>query len=413
MKAFFIFVSLIVLGMISIPSTSFAQDIYDWSEPELPVLITTKGALIFIGKEKMPIRVYSWKASKGKNKKSSFIVDMDGDGKPDVVGAGKPIFVLNHMSDPVAYNKKGCNQVLVADFVADEKLDIACVNGKGITVYTHDLQMAWTAKINKNIKFCRAGDVNGDLKAELECRHGKSWARFDGSNGELIAGETKTEEVTHPISVGIDPADPDILNGKRAFDFDGDGTSEETLVVDGNAVAIRSHSKKVGLARFTLKSAPITALVKDIDGDKKVEIIIVTKKEILIASPDGKHTKSYSLNPKKYKRTPLAKLDSVYGNGFSDDKAAQKVVTEMNKKFSSCYSGQVRKNQFAGGGKMLVEAKVNKKGKVKSVTIHHSSLADKKVGKCVRGILKKLKFPAAAEDSATMNVSLSFTFRDQ
>ena len=393
-------------------STACAQELFDWADKEVPAVVLSQGNLVFIGKEKVPTRVYSWKAAKGKNKKNAYLVDMDGDGKADIVGAGKPMFVLNSTSDPVAFHKKGCAQALVADFTADNKNDIACINGGNITVFTHDLQLAWTSKINKKFSFCRAGDVNGDLKADLECKQGKMWTRFDGSSGDLLAGSTDTEEVSNPLNPGINAADASVLDGKLMFDFNADGTAEESLLKDGNAVAIRSRSLKKGLGRIELKSAPITALVKDLDGDKKLDIIIVTKNQIVIASPDGK-SKSFSLNAKKYKRSPIAKLDSVYGNGFeSNNDKAQKAVTAVNGKLSKCYASQVRKNQFAGVGKMLVEATVNKKGKVTHVTEHHSSLADKKVGKCVRGVLKKLKFPEATTDTASINISMTFTFRD-
>ncbi len=399
----------LVLGFAS---TASAQEIYDWNDAKVPAVVSSKGNLIFIGKEKAPNRVYSWKAAKGKNKQTVYLTDMDGDGKADVVGAGKPMFVLNSKSDPVAFHKKGCFQALVADFTADNKNDIACINGGSISVFTHDLQMAWTSKINKKLKFCRAGDVNGDLKADLECKQGKMWTRFDGSSGELLAASTDTEEVSAPLNPSIAASDARVLDGKTMFDFNADGTAEESLLKDGNAVAIRSRSLKKGLGRVELKSAPITALVKDLDGDKKLDIVVVTKNTIVIASTDGK-SKSFSLNAKKYKRTPIAKLDSVYANGFeSNNDNAQKVVNAINTKLSKCYASQVRKNQFAGVGTMLVEATVNKKGKVTHVTEHHSSLADKKVGKCVRGIVKKLKFPEATTDAATINISMTFTFRD-
>lgn len=402
----------LMVGISIASSNASAQEIYDWADTEVPAVVSSQGNLVFIGKEKAPTRVYSWKAAKGKHKKNAYLVDMDGDGKADVVGAGKPMFVLSSASDPVAFHKKGCFQVLVADFTADNKNDIACINGGSIAVFTHDLQMAWTSKINKKFSFCRAGDVNGDLKADLECKAGKLWSRFDGSTGELLAASTDTEEVTSPLNPGIGSADASVLDGKMMFDFNADGTAEESLLKDGNAVAIRSRSLKKGLGRIELKSAPISALVKDLDGDKKLDIIIVTKNQIVIASTDGK-SKSYSLNAKKYKRSPIAKLDSVYANGFeSQNENAQKVVSAVNAKLSKCYASQVRKNQFAGVGKMLVEATVNKKGKVTHVTEHHSSLADKKVGKCVRAIAKKLKFPEAATDAASINISMTFTFRD-
>ena len=64
-------------------------------------------------------------------------------------------------------------------------------------------------------------------------------------------------------------------------------------------------------------------------------------------------------------------------------------------------------------GQMLIEVSVDAKGKVTNVQQHHSSLADKGVGTCAKGVLKKLKFPELAADAASVNVTMYFTFEDQ
>ena len=233
-----------------------AQTLYDWNQPDVPAVVTTSSKVIFIGKKKAPVRVYSFKGSKGANKTSVYLADLDRDGSPEVVGAGRPLFTLASNSDPIKFSKKGCAQALVADFTEDNKLDIACVDGRNLKVYTHDLQMKWESKVPMTLKWCRAGDVNGDLKADLECNvGGKKFLRFDGAGGEMLTPKaTDTIEVQNPVNPTI--ADVGALDSKTMYDLDGDGTKKEALTKDGKSIFV--GSKKVAL-----DGEPLSALVKD------------------------------------------------------------------------------------------------------------------------------------------------------
>lgn len=399
---------------IAVPAT--AQTVYDWPDSEVGVIVQEGSSVFLVGKDKTVWRVYSWKGASGKEAQTAFFTDMNGDSSPDIVGAGKPSFGLKSNGDPVWFSSGGCDQVLVDDFYGgDKKKDLVCVKGKKVSAHTDDWQEIWSISVGRSYDGCRSADINGDLRADVECKWkgSKRWTRIDGSTGDALAAEADSAEIAEPNKVGVEPVGKAPLDGSAQFDFDGDGTAEESLLVDGNAVAVRSRSKKVGLGRIELGAAPLAAVVKDLDGDKKLDIVLVTKKEIIVSSPDGKDAKKFPLNAKKYKRAPVAELTSVYANGFADDAAAQKAVHDMQDKLASCYSTQVKKNQFAGVGQALLEVKVDAKGKVTKVEQHHSSMADKSVVKCAQGALKKGKFPAASGDSASVNVTLKYTFRDK
>jgi hypothetical protein len=397
-------------------NSASGQDLYDWPNSEVPAVVHDGGGLFFIGKDKTVWRVYKWRASSGDKKKAAFLTDIDGDSKADVVGAGKPTFALDHDSNPIWFHSGGCDQVLVSDFAADDKKDILCLNGKTLELRTWDWQMVWKISIGRRFDWCQAGDVNGDLKSDAECkqRGSKKYTRIDGSSGELLGADAETSEVANPDVPGIDPVDAKtILAGKKEFDLDGDGTAEESLLADGNAVAIRSRSKKSGLGRIEMSGKPTAALVKDLDGDKKPDVVVVSSKEIAIWSAGQKKPSKFPLSTSSYKRQPVANLQSVYANNFEDNAKAQKAVKDLNDKLANCYASQVRRNQFAGVGRTLLEVKVDKKGKVTDVAKHHSSVADKKVVSCAQNVLKKGDFPKATADSASVNVTLQYTFRDE
>ncbi|MEZ4461842.1 MAG: AgmX/PglI C-terminal domain-containing protein [bacterium] len=290
------------------------------------------------------------------------VTDIDGDGNPDVIGAGKPTFVVNHNADPV-FTLKSCDQVIVTDVAADSKRDLLCLNGNELGVYAYDGQLIWKAKTNARFDWCKAGDINGDLKADIECKikGSKKFTRYDGSNGEQLAAGTENAEVEETRMDLFAPLEPS---------------------QDG----------------YTLE--------RDLDGDGKPEKVLVGK-EIMIEG------KSFSTNAKKYKRLPLARLESVYANGFESDADAQKVVEGLNDKLSNCYTSQVRKNAFAGQGQVLIDLKIDKKGKASAADITFSGIPDKSVSKCAQGVLKSGKYPVPTGEQGTLNVRMFYTFRDQ
>lgn len=343
-------------------ASAFGQTVYEWPSKEVPVMISNTSGVLFLGKDKTVYRVYSWSQTKGAEKPGVIVTDIDGDGNPDVVGAGKPTFVLNHDADPV-FTLKSCDQVIVTDIAADNKKDLMCLNGNEIAIYTNDGQLIWKAKTTARYDYCKAADINGDLKADIECkiRGAKKFTRTNGPNGEQLAAATENSEIAE-TKMDLFP---------------------------GNALPADGFS-----------------MDRDLDGDSKPEKILIGK-DILIEG------KSFSLNAKKYKRVPVARLESVYASGFEADAAAQKVVEDLNDKLSKCYASQIKKNAFAGQGQVLIDLKVDKTGKATAAEITYSGIPDTSVSRCAQSALKSAKYPVPTDVEGKLNVRMFYTFRDQ
>ncbi|MFP4600851.1 MAG: AgmX/PglI C-terminal domain-containing protein [Persicimonas sp.] len=377
----------ILLISTGLAATALGQTkIYDWSDDKRPVLVQNDSGLIFITKEKKPDRVYNWSSKNaGDDFDNVYLVNLDGKGGKEVLGAGKPMFVLKENGDPMWSLDKGCKQTIVADFVADDKLDVLCNNGREMKVYTDDGQFVWSVSLGHTVEHCRAGDYNGDLKADLECKYrGRDqWARID-AEGEILAKDLSKPEISEG-GVDLDLASPsdekDVLDGKEGVELDGE---------------------------------VLAALTKDLDGDGSSEIVAVTQKTIYVISEDGSDVQKFPASAKKYNRKPFAKLNSVYASNFSDDAKAQKTVEDLQDKLSKCYAGRVTKNQFAGTGQIILSVSVDDKGKTTGVNRVHSEISDKAVETCAKKALEAGKYPAAKEGATgSINVNMKYTFRDE
>ena len=64
-----------------------------------------------------------------------------------------------------------------------------------------------------------------------------------------MADSAAPELDAHSPAVPMDPAGKASIEGKQQFDFNGDGTAEESVLGVENALVLKSRSKKVITAR--------------------------------------------------------------------------------------------------------------------------------------------------------------------
>jgi hypothetical protein len=410
---------IVAAGVFFVGQSAFAQtQIYDWPSQTYPVLVTTNGDLIFIDNEGMATRAYDWKAqSRGERDKALYLVDMDNDDSPEIVGSGTPTFVLNQDANAVWAHKDGCDQAIVADFVADDQLDIMCNNGRELKVYTYDGQFVWSLGLNRRIEQCRAGDWNGDLKADLECayRGSSQLARVD-AEGKLINGEASEHEIPEEANDldEVQPAGKAMIEGKEFFDLDGDGNADEKLTADGDAIVVGSKAKSKALARIELGGEALGAVVKKM-GEAGTHAFVITDGKIVVIGPDAEKKAEYSTDASDYERSPLAELKSVYANNFGEgnNKKAQDAVTAVQDKLSECYGSRVRRNPFAGTGKMLLQVSVDDKGSVSGVNKVHADITDDDILNCAKRALQRADYPKAEGGNGSINVNINYTFVDK
>lgn len=397
--------------------------LYDWGAKEAPVLVTNDSGVIFLGENRKAWRAYSWERAEGENKEGLFLVDLDQDGSSDVVAAGEPTFAIRSNSNPWWTLDEGCRQVIVANFAADDKPDIMCNQGTEIGIYTHDRQKVWTLDLGVRLDHCKAADINGDLKADLECRYAdrEAWIRVD-AEGDILAQESEESEIEETEN-GFDQASPvssEVWEGEKEYDLNGDGTAEESIVADGSALVLKSRSKKKAVARTDVGGEIRAALVKNLDGEGEPEIVALTDSRIVVLDNEGEKLGSYSSDAGEYKRYPVAKLKNAYGRKFADNNKASAAVEEANEKFAKCYEDRVRGKLLVGTGEVILNAYIGKDGSVDRIELMHSAIDDDEVESCAKDVLRGLEFPkpkkkedGEGRQTAKMNVILQFTFADE
>jgi len=387
---------------------------------ELIVAVSANGITFIDPKEKKVFRAFKSKRKSMKGYKPDWVIirDVDGDGTSDIIGAGAPAFIVTGGAAPIYSIPKGCGQFHLANFAGDKTQEILCRDGARFRLYNYDGQgPLWDYKITGlRLGVCNFGDLDGDLKADMECEVlGK---------GTYMQRSIEGEELGQRDSPQLDPPEDDTpgyatlmanyLKGQEAFDLDGDGSREESVLLDGKAIVVRSRASPKALARHEVGKA-FSVLVDDIDGDNKVEIVVGGAGKVFILSDEGKTLLEIKTDPKGLKRRADVKVARINANGLADssDTAVTAVIDKSKKKLSACYAGNVKKNAFTRVGNIVYALNVGAEGKVKKVEKLHSALDDKKVEGCLIKALKGAKFSKATGPGATVTLTLEFGFIDE
>jgi len=417
-------VGLVAFALLAVPAVAAAGgSMYDWNSEESPVLFTNDSGVFFLGSDLQVDRAYSWDRAGGQNKQSLFMVDVDKDGSTEVVGAGDPTFILAENGDPLWTIEEGCRQVIVADFAAADKLDLMCNRGTAVHIHLHDRQKVWSLDPGLGLDFCRAGDINGDLKMDLECEFDDrdGWIRLD-ADGKILA-KSSTEQEIPDDAIDLDAAQPvpaEVWNGGREYDLNGDGATEESITTDGSSIVIQSRSKKVAVARTSAREEVQAAMVKNVDGEGNPEIVALTSSEIVVMDGAGEIQEKFPANARNYSREPVAEFDSVYARKFSDKEKATSTVRDASDDFAECYADQVRSKFPTGTGQVILKGYIGSGGTVDDIELMHSEVNNSEVESCAREVLRGLDYPKPAsandeesDENATVNVVLQYTFSDR
>lgn len=410
--------AVVTAGFLCAASTAAAETkVYDWPDEQTPVLIHNDSGILLIGGEKKPLRAFTWSKNSGEYDQPLRLLDLNGDGTPQIIGSGTPTFVTDASGEPIFNFEDGCNQVVTADLVDGSNLDLVCVGRTEVRVHTPRGSRAWSADIGRAIDWCRAGDLTGDTSHDLECeyRGGGQFVRFRG-DGEVLttsAEETGIADYGRDLDF-VDPSTDAVFTGEESFDVDGDGSAGETLHAVDGALEIRKRGEEEPVARIDTAGDVVAAVVKDLDEDGQPEIVAVTDRRLYIISEGGEEVADFSADASDYSRVPHAEFAGLHTNGFGDsDDEVKEAVRAVQDDIAQCYGRRMRTAPFAGSGRFIMQVFVGEDGAVQQVNRRHSGIGDDTIEDCAENAIRGVDFPGAEEGRAMVNVNIMFSFRDE
>lgn len=405
----------VLLLMLPLASSAEEGAIYEWPSEEAPVLIENQSGLFLLGSDGSPLRVFSWNRNQGAEDRAVRLIDMDGDGNPNIVGSGTPTFVLQANGNPIFGEADGCRQVQVGRLVSRRGLDLVCVKRREVRAYTADGQFAWGFSPGVNIDYCRIGEVSGtgeDVECKLAGR--EQYVRISG-NGELL----NDAGTSHMVAAGdsrsyVRPVQEGVWTGEETFDLTGDGRPVERIVAVEAGLEIRRGEEEEPLFTVETGAKPLAAMVTTFGEEESSSIVALTANHIFVIRAAGEEVSRYSANAGRYRRVPHGELVSVFARGFGEgDSDAREAVRGVQAQISQCYGNRLRAHPFAGSGRQMVQVLVDESGAVKEVNQTASQVGDRQVEDCARQALRRGNYPAATEGQGTINVNIVFTFRDE
>ena len=205
----------------------------------------------------------------------SIVVDLDLDGRPEVVAGNTAYVGQGPTQGQVLWRVTNVAGVTIQDgyaaagnFDDDPNPEIVLVTRGWVLMLEHDGRVKWgPVHTDPTLHDLWAGpptiaDFDGDGKLEVAV-NGQRWLVVYGADG--------SERWRAPIE------DTTTATGSAAFDFDGDGAAE---LVYGDHFDVRIYRGKDGVILFRDRTGSSTGsespVIADLDGDGEAELVVVT-----------------------------------------------------------------------------------------------------------------------------------------
>ncbi len=209
----------------------------------------------------------------------SVAVDLNGDGRPELVGAKDNSYLS--VFDPKSGssgNKHSLGRPSVAVWAGEidgdgrPELVPTLAGGRDIMVLEDDLVAAWTRQIPDELGLVQGGDLDGDGQAEVVVLSA-AWKLYVLESDGSLAWQTES------LSVGkyTDAPVPDQL---LVQDLDGDGRAEIVAAAPGPAATIHvfdGRGEQVWRHALEGVSTPTRLAAGDIDGDGQAELMVTAE----------------------------------------------------------------------------------------------------------------------------------------
>jgi len=127
----------------------------------------------------------------------------------------------------------------------------------------------------------------------------------------------------------------------------------------------------------------------------------------LVARGGGGASAGSSLAPKKSKgpKARISLIKVVEIDGPREKKQVARLIRRHAPKLKRCYQKALKSNAELAGA-MEMTLRISAKGKVKAIAIKSDGVGDAKLGKCMKAMLKRARFPKAKGGTTTVRIKL-------
>ena len=393
-------------------ATAVAGDpeLYDWPSDESPILVKSDAGILLLGADGTPRRALSWNPNDGDDDQPARLVDMTGDGSPEIIGSGSPTFITDSAGVPALSIDDGCDQVTVGDVGDHDGLGLVCVDGSRVSLYRGSGSRAWSMNVNRNIDYCRIGDLTHNNDNDIECKYrGRDQYLRIRPEGEAIDTSADSQTFEEP---GEELAETQPVAGITVDgDVDIGGEDPLTITVDGDTITIGdTDDEESEPTTIDGVAAATTTGFGDLDDQ---QLVALTDDRIYVIADGGRAISDYSTDPSGYSRTPRAEYYSLNVNGFEDNEEVRELVRTIQDDLSQCYGSRMRSDPYAGSGRYILQYFIGEDGSIQQLNERTNRVRDDQLESCTKDAVRSLDYPGAEAGRAVVTLNLLFTFVDE
>lgn len=377
------------------------------------LLAASERGIVFIGADHEIYRGFEHtrSARDGFDQPWLWVTDMDNDRLSEVIGAGRPSFVISHQAEPLFGLTEGCDQFWVGKFSGDARQEVFCRKGDNFELYSMDGTRiyAWEGR-GYRASACYIDDFNSNGRLNVACDlPGDEHLFFDFSDapderaGDAPNTMARSTAISAETSAAVVSGENTLRIGRTRYTL---GFEDGTLTwTDANG-----ESGSVDLPASAIYSAAGANL-----GDKNLLYIGGSDKVFAVDIAEAALVATIAADPRSLSRHPDIRVRTATGNRLVDSsrETIGGIINGALDEITACYTRQMSQNQYTRAGELIFQLTINSEGRVSQARRQHSTLRSSDLESCVEGVLRAQTFPEASEGDGLVMTAFEFDFVDR